>query len=203
VPFTLAPLPFDPSALEPAMSRRTLEFHHDKHHAAYVKKLNELTKGTPFADMKLDDVIKMTSGKAEQKPIFNNAAQVWNHDFFWQCLKPSGGAAPQGAFGDVLKREFGSFAQFSEAFTKAAVGQFGSGWAWLVLDKGKLKIVATHDADLPMTSNQHALMTCDLWEHAYYLDYQNEREKFVHVFLDKLANWQFAAARFEKLATVA
>src|SRR5262249_6696434 len=155
---------------EPVMSRRTLEFHHDKHHAAYVKKLNELTKGTPLADMKLDDVIKTAAGKAEQKPIFNNAAQVWNHDFFWQCLKPSGGAEPKGAFADALKREFGSFAEFAETFTKAAVGQFGSGWAWLVLDKGKLKIVTTHDVDLPMTSNQHALMTCDVWEHAYYLD---------------------------------
>jgi Fe-Mn family superoxide dismutase len=182
------------------MSRRTLEFHHDKHHAAYVKKLNELAKGTPFAEMKLEDVIKMTAGKVEQKPIFNNAAQVWNHDFFWQCLKPSGGAEPRGAFGDSLKREFGSFAQFADAFAKAAVAQFGSGWAWLVADKGKLKIVTTHDADLPMIANQQALLTCDVWEHAYYLDYQNEREKFVRTFLDKLANWEFAAAQFETFA---
>jgi len=200
MPFELKPLPFGTSDLEPVMSRQTLEFHHGKHHAGYVKKLNELAKGTPFETLSLESVIQTTSGKAEQKPIFNNAAQIWNHDFFWQCLKPSRGAPPQGALAESLKRDFGSVAEFANKFTASAVQQFGSGWTWLVVDKGKLKIVSTPDAELPMTSNQHALLTCDVWEHAYYLDYQNERETFVCAFLDKLANWQFAAARLELLA---
>jgi Fe-Mn family superoxide dismutase len=185
------------------MSKRTLELHHGKHHAGYVKKLNELTDGTPYADMKLEAVIKATAGKAEYKQIFNNAAQNWNHDFFWQCLTPSGGTQPQGKFAEQLASEFGSFAGFADKFTAAAVPQFGSGWTWLVADKDRLKIVSTHDADLPLTSNQHALLTCDVWEHAYYLDYQNEREKFVRTFIEKLANWQFATARFEHLTPVA
>ena len=203
MPFTLTPLPFGTSDLEPVMSKRTLEFHHDKHHAGYVKKLNQLTEGTAFADMKLEAVIQATAGKAEHKQIFNNAAQIWNHDFFWQCLQPSGGAQPQGKFAEQLASEFGGFAQFAEKFTATAVQQFGSGWTWLVADKGKLKILSTHDADLPLTSNQHPLLTCDIWEHAYYLDYQNEREKFVRTFIDKLANWQFATTRFEQLTQVA
>src|SRR5262245_23560078 len=167
--FELKPLPFDPSDLEPVMSRRTLEFHYGKHHAGYVKKLNELVKGTAMAEMPLETIIQTTSGKAEQKVIFNNAAQVWNHDFFWQCLKPSGGAQPKGPFAEGLKREFGDVGQFVDKFAKAAVAQFGSGYAWLVLDKGKLKITTTHDADSPIAMNQQALLTCDVWEHAYYL----------------------------------
>ena len=201
--FELKPLPFGISDLEPLMSRRTLEFHYGKHHAGYVKKLNDLVKGTPFADMTLEGIIQATAGKAEQKTIFNNAAQIWNHDFFWQSLSPSGGGQPKGPLIEALKREFGDLGQFADKFAATAVQQFGSGWAWLVLDKGRLKIVSTHDAELPLTAGQHALLTCDVWEHAYYLDYQNEREKFVRGFLDKLANWSFAGARFEQFATVA
>jgi superoxide dismutase, Fe-Mn family len=201
--FELKPLPFDPADLEPLMSRRTLEFHYGKHHAGYVKKLNELTKGTPFADMTLEAIIQSTAGKNEQKQIFNNAAQVWNHDFFWQCLKPSGGVQPKGPFAEALKREFGDVNQFVDKFAKAAVAQFGSGYAWLVLDKGKLKIVTTHDAEQPMQANQQALLTCDVWEHAYYLDYQNEREKFVRTVVEKLVNWPLVGSRFEQFAAVA
>jgi Fe-Mn family superoxide dismutase len=201
--FELAPLPFGKSDLEPVISRRTVEFHYDKHHAGYVKKLNELTKGTPFATMTLEDVIKATSGKPERKEIFNNAAQIWNHDFFWQGMKPGGGGQAKGALADNMKQTFGDPSQFVEKFTHTALHQFGSGWTWLVLDKGKLKIVSTNDAELPMTANQKALLTCDVWEHAYYLDYQNEREKFVRAFLDKLVNWQYVGAQFEQFAQAA
>ena len=150
----------------------------------------------------LEDVIRTTSGKAQQREIFNNAAQVWNHDFFWRCMAPSNAGAPTGAFAKQIDRTFGSSAQFTKEFTAAALHQFGSGWTWLVLDKGKLRIVSTADAELPMTSNQHALLTCDVWEHAYYLDYQSDRERFVRSFLETLVDWKLVADRLEELAPV-
>jgi Fe-Mn family superoxide dismutase len=195
--FELAPLPFEKSALEPVISRRTVEFHYDKHHAGYVKKLNELTKGTPLAKSSLEQVIRATAGDESAREIFNNAAQVWNHDFFWRSMRPGG--APIDAIGEEIKRGFGSPFKFVEQFTAAALHQFGSGWTWLVLDAGKLKIVTTHDAELPMTSNMQALLTCDVWEHAYYLDYQNDREKFVRAFLDQLVDWTAVGSRLEQL----
>ena len=194
--FTLTPLPFPKDALGPTMSARTLEHHHDKHHATYVKKLNELVAGTPLDNQSLEQIIRgAASGQGTQEKIFNNAAQVWNHDFFWQSIAPNGGGTlPE----PVLKRiesAFGSVESFREKFVDAAVDQFGSGWAWLVARQGKLEITTTHDADNPLTSDAHALFTCDVWEHAYYLDYQHERARFVKAVLENLANWQFVGKR--------
>ena len=197
--FEPSPLPYAKTALEPTISHRTLEFHYDKHHAGYVKKLNELTKNSPLMDLPLEEVIRKTAGQAKLKEIFNNAAQVWNHDFFWHSMAPSGGGQPRGPLAAQINRDFGSADAFAEKFANAALHQFGSGWTWLVLNKGKLEIVSTPDAELPMTSGLHALATCDVWEHAYYLDYQNDREKFVRGFLGKLINWAFVADRLEKV----
>ena len=191
--FHLEPLPFSEDALEPHISARTLGFHHGKHHQAYVDKLNKLIAGTPFAGQSLEEIIKKTASAADKKPIFNNAAQAWNHTFFWQSLKPSGGGKPSGRLLQDIEKSFGSFDDFKAAFTKAAVEQFGSGWCWLVWDGSALKIVATANADTPIAHGQAPLLTCDVWEHAYYLDYQNRRQDFVAAFLDHLANWQFAA----------
>ncbi|MEZ4380330.1 MAG: superoxide dismutase [Nannocystaceae bacterium] len=186
--FTLPPLPFAQDALEPLMSARTLSFHHGKHHAGYVNKLNAAIEGTEHADKSLEEIIMSASGG-----LFNNAAQVWNHTFFWNCLKPNGGGAPTGDLADAINRDFGSFDAFKKQFAATAGGQFGSGWGWLVLDGGKLKIVSTGNADLPMKHGQTALFTVDVWEHAYYLDYQNARPDFINTILDKLANWDFVA----------
>ena len=189
--FELPPLPYPSDALEPHMSARTFSFHHGKHHAAYVTNTNALVKDTPLADKSLEEIIKAAdSGKAG---LFNNAAQVWNHTFFWNCMKPGGGGAPAGALADGINGAFGSFTKFKEDFKNAAVTQFGSGWAWLVVDDGALKITKTANADTPMAHGQKALMCCDVWEHAYYLDYQNRRPDFVQAFLDHLVNWDFVA----------
>jgi len=191
--FELPPLPYDKTALEPHMSAKTLEFHHGKHHQAYVTNLNNLIKDTPLAGKSLEEIIKATAKDEAKAGVFNNAAQVWNHTFFWSSMKPSGGGAPAGDLAQGVTRDFGGLDKFKELFKAAAVGQFGSGWAWLVADKGELKIVKTPNAVTPLTSGQVPLLTCDVWEHAYYLDYQNRRPDFVQTFLDKLANWDFAA----------
>ena len=189
---TLPPLPYAPDALAPHMSKETLEFHHGKHHNAYVVNLNNLIKGTEFENLSLEEIIKKSSGG-----IFNNAAQVWNHTFFWNCMKPHGGGEPSGKLADAINAKWGSFAAFKEAFTKSAVGNFGSGWTWLVKKPdGSVDIVNTSNAATPLTSADKALLTVDVWEHAYYIDYRNLRPKFVETFLGSLVNWGFAETNF-------
>jgi superoxide dismutase, Fe-Mn family len=186
--FTLPPLPYEKNALEPHISQETLEYHYGKHHQAYVTNLNNLIKGTEFEKLSLEDIIKKSSGG-----IFNNAAQVWNHTFYWHCLSPNGGGAPEGKLADAITKHFGSFEAFKEKFSDTAVKTFGSGWAWLVKNKdGSLAIVSTSNAQTPMTSDQKALLTCDVWEHAYYIDYRNARPKYVEAFWN-LVNWEFVA----------
>ncbi len=195
--FELPNLPFPGDALEPYMSARTLEFHHGKHHRTYVTNLNNLIKDTDLSAEGLENIIIATAGDASKAGIFNNAAQTWNHTFFWSCLTPNGGGAlPESAFKDAVVKTFGSEEKFKEEFKAAAVSQFGSGWAWLVLEKGELKITKTANADTPLAHGQIPLMTLDVWEHAYYLDYQNRRPDFAQTFLDNLANWSFIAARY-------
>ncbi len=191
--FKLSPLPYAPSALEPAISARTMEFHYGKHHAGYVEKLNKLVRGTPLARLPLDEVILRTARDRQATAIFNNAAQVWNHDFFWRSMTPDGGGKPDDALGRQIAADFGSFEEFARQFVTQATGLFGSGWVWLAAAADGLRIVSTANAELPMISHQQALLACDVWEHAYYLDYQNNREGFVRTFLEKLANWGFAA----------
>jgi Fe-Mn family superoxide dismutase len=191
--FALPPLPFAKNALEPYMSAKTLEFHHGKHHQAYVDTLNRLTEGKPEADMTLEELIVATHHDDTRTTIFNNAAQVWNHTFFWNCLKKEGGGEPADDLKKAIDRDFGRFDNFAKEFKEAATTQFGSGWAWLVLDAGKLKVIKTANAINPVAGGQTALLTCDVWEHAYYLDYQNRRPDFVQTFLEHLVNWDFAA----------
>jgi Fe-Mn family superoxide dismutase len=196
--FTLPALPYAPTALEPHMSAKTFEFHHGKHHNAYVVNLNKLLEGNPLAGKSLEEIIMASAGDASKAGIFNNSAQVWNHTFFWNSMKPAGGGKPSGALAAAIEKDFGSYDKFVEEFKNAGATQFGSGWAWLVLDTdGKLKVVKTANADTPMTKGQIALLTIDVWEHAYYIDYQNRRPDFIATFLDKLANWDFAAANFD------
>jgi Fe-Mn family superoxide dismutase len=194
--FELPPLPWAEDALEPAYSARTVSFHYGKHHKAYVDKLNELAAGTPYADMKLEDVIADTAGKADKAGVFNNSAQVWNHSFFWHSMTPGGGGKPQGELAAKIDETWGGYDKFVEAFVAAAVGRFGSGWAWLVSEGGALKIVTTPNAETPLTTEAKALLTVDVWEHAYYLDYQNLRPKYVQVFFESLADWDQALARY-------
>jgi len=196
--FKLPELPFAYDALAPHMSKKTLEFHHDKHHKGYVDKLNAAVDGTRYAGMALEEIIRETAKNSKERGIFNNAAQHWNHAFFWNCLSPDGGGKPQGALADRIKADFGSYDDFAKAFKQAATGQFGSGWAWLVLDNGALKVTATPNAETPMIHGQHALLTCDVWEHAYYLDYQNRRPDFVETVLKELVNWKFVAERLDE-----
>ena len=193
--FELPPLPYSKDALEPHMSARTLEFHHDKHHQPYVTNLNNLTKDTLMANQSLEEVVRATAKDESKAGVFNNAAQVWNHTFFWNCMKPKGGGQPSGDLAQRINQAFGSFDKFKEQFKAAATTQFGSGWAWLVLEGGQLKVTKTPNAVNPMSQGQTALLTCDVWEHAYYLDYQNRRPDFVQVFLDHLVNWDFAASQ--------
>jgi superoxide dismutase, Fe-Mn family len=195
MPFTLPELPYARDALAPHISAETLEFHHGKHHNAYVTNLNKLIDGKPEAAKKLEEIILAADG-----PLFNNAAQVWNHTFYWHCLKPGGGGEPRGKLAEAIQRDFGSFAKFKEELTAAAVGQFGSGWAWLVLERGKLLVTKTSNADLPMKHTQTALLTIDVWEHAYYVDYRNARPNYVAKVIDHLLNWDFAAENFAKAA---
>ncbi|GEN10896.1 superoxide dismutase, Fe-Mn family [Myxococcus fulvus] len=185
---TLPPLPYAHDALAPHMSKETLEYHHDKHHAAYVNNLNKLLDGKAEANKSLEEIILSSDGG-----VFNNAAQVWNHTFFWNCMKPKGGGLPTGELLAAIERDFGSFDKFKEEFSTAATTQFGSGWAWLVLDKNKLAVTKTSNADLPMKHGQKALLTIDVWEHAYYIDHRNARPKFIETFLTHLVNWDFVA----------
>ena len=190
----LPELPYGLDALEPHISLQTLEFHHGKHHAAYVTNLNKLIEGGDLEGKSLEEVILAVAGDATKAGVFNNAAQVWNHSFYWQCIKPGGGGAPTGALADKIAADFGSFEAFTEQFKTAGATQFGSGLAWLVLDGGTLKITKTANADLPLAHGQKALLTMDVWEHAYYLDYQNRRPDYMTTYLDKLVNWEFVAA---------
>ncbi len=185
--FTLPPLPYAKDALAPHLSAETLEFHHGKHHQTYVDNLKKLLDGKPEASKTLEEIILSSEGG-----VFNNAAQIWNHTFYWHSMKPHGGGAPSGDLADAIQRDFGSFDKFKEAFTAAAVGQFGSGWAWLVEEGGKLKVTSTSNAGIPMKSGQKALLTCDVWEHASYINFRNARAKYVETFLSHLANWDFA-----------
>lgn len=192
--FELPSLPYADTALESAgMSAKTFSFHHGKHHNAYVTNLNKLLEGTEWASKSLEEIIKATAGDASKAGVFNNAAQVWNHSFFWECMKPGGGGAPTGALADKINADFGSFEKFKEAFSSAAATQFGSGWAWLVLDAGTLKVTKTPNAENPMVDGKTPLLTLDVWEHAYYLDFQNARPGYIANFLDKLVNWDFVA----------
>ena len=194
--FSLPELPYSKDALAPHISAETLEYHHGKHHKAYVDNLNKLLDGKPEANKSLEDVIMSSEGG-----VFNNAAQVWNHTFYWSSMKaPSarGGGVPTGDLAAAITRDFGSFDKFKEEFTQAGITQFGSGWAWLVLEGGKLKVTKTPNADLPMKHGSKALLTMDVWEHAYYIDYRNARPKYIETFLTSLANWDFAAENLKK-----
>jgi Fe-Mn family superoxide dismutase len=196
--FELPPLPYQEDALEPHISGRTLSFHYGKHHRAYVTNLNNLIQGTPLEALSLEEIIQKSARDADKVAIFNNAAQSWNHTFYWHSLKPNGGGQPTGSLANKITADFGSFEKFAELFKQAGVGQFGSGWAWLVVDTdGTLKVTKTPNADLPMVHGQKALLTCDVWEHAYYLDYQNRRPDYLDIFLTHLANWEFAQKNFE------
>lgn len=198
---TLPELPYAQNALEPHISANTLSFHYGKHHQAYVTNLNNLLKDNPdMANLPLEDIIRKSAGDAAKAGIFNNAAQVWNHTFYWHSMKPGGGGEPKGALADKINKDFGSFDKFKEAFKTAGATQFGSGWAWLVSDKGTLKVTKTPNADLPLVHGQTALLTMDVWEHAYYLDYQNKRPDYISTFLDKLVNWDFAEQNLLKVA---
>ena len=184
----LPALPYAKNALEPHISAETLEYHYGKHHQAYVTNLNNLIKGTEFENLSLEDIVLKSSGG-----IFNNAAQVWNHTFYWNCLKPNGGGEPTGALAAAINQKFSSFAAFKEEFTKCAVGTFGSGWGWLVKrPNGSLALVSTPNAATPLTGEDTPLLTCDVWEHAYYIDYRNARPKYVEAFWN-LVNWDFVA----------
>ena len=194
----LPPLPYAQDALAPVISAQTLSFHYGKHHKAYVDNLNKLVAGTELSAAPLEQVITAVAGKPDKVGIFNNAAQTWNHTFFWNSLKPGGGGAPTGTVSKGIDAAFGSFENFKKEFTNAAMTQFGSGWAWLVADKGQLKLVKTPNAETPLTTGQTALLTIDVWEHAYYLDYQNRRADFVAAVIDKLLNWEFANANLAR-----
>jgi Fe-Mn family superoxide dismutase len=196
--FELPPLPYPKDGLEPHTSSRTLEFHHGKHHATYVATLNKLVENTPFANQSLEEVIRATAKDESKVQIFNNAAQSWNHTFFWNCMRPRGGGQPSGDVFKAIEQAFGGFDKFKQQFKEAATTQFGSGWAWLVRDGSTLKITKTPNAVDPLAQGQTALLTCDVWEHAYYLDYQNRRPDFVQTFLDHLVNWEFVAKNLAK-----
>jgi Fe-Mn family superoxide dismutase len=196
--FKLPPLPYPNDALMPYISAKTLDFHHGKHHKAYVDNLNKLVEGTPEADKSLEELTVATYHDDSKTAVFNNAAQVWNHSFFWNCMKKEGGGEPGGDIKKAIDHDFGGFEKFAAAFKEAATTQFGSGWAWLVFDAGKLKVIKTSNAVNPVAGGLSALLTCDVWEHAYYLDYQNRRPDFVQAFLEHLVNWDFVARNFER-----
>lgn len=194
--FILPELPYAMDALEPAMSRETLEYHYGKHHQTYVTNLNNALAGSGFEEASLKDIILNAKGG-----LFNNAAQTFNHAFFWKCLTPGGGGEPRGALAEAINAKWGSYAAFREAFAKAAAAHFGSGWTWLVKNKdGSLEILSTANAGNPITEGKKPLLTLDVWEHAYYIDYRNARPKFIAAFFEKLVNWRFAEKRFEATA---
>jgi len=188
----LPPLPYDRAALEPHISAETLDYHHGKHHKAYVDNLNKMIEGTEFADMPLVDIIRKSQGA-----MFNNAAQVWNHTFFWNCMSPNGGGEPTGPLAEAISKAFGDFATFKAQFSETAIKTFGSGWAWLVQrPDGALALVSTSNANTPLTGEDTPLLTCDVWEHAYYIDYRNARPKFVEAFWNTV-NWEFVASNMK------
>ena len=192
-PIVLPPLPYEQSELQPVISANTLSFHYGKHHKTYVDNLNKLVAGTEFSAMPLEQIVKATADQAAHTAIFNNAAQTWNHTFYWHSLKPKGGGQPPAVLARLMESSFGGVDACKKELAAAAAGQFGSGWAWLVLDGGKLKVVKTGNAQTPLTQAVKPLLTIDVWEHAYYLDYQNRRADYVNAVLDTLANWEFAA----------
>jgi Fe-Mn family superoxide dismutase len=192
--FTLMALPYADDALAPIITANTISFHYGKHHKTYVDNLNNLVKGTEFEGKSLEEIVTATAGKADKAPLFNNSAQIWNHDFYWRSLKPGGGGLPSGKIADKINESFGSFDEFKKQMSATTIGQFGSGWGWLVADAaGKLKVVKTGNAEVPMTQGLKPLLTIDVWEHAYYLDHQNRRADYVNAVIDKLLNWEFAA----------
>ncbi|MBQ4874603.1 MAG: superoxide dismutase [Rickettsiaceae bacterium H1] len=196
--FALPDLPYEKNALEPFISAKTLDFHHSKHHSAYVNNLNKLIENSNLVNMPLEDIIKNTNNDNSKAGIFNNAAQAWNHTFYWNSMKPGGGDQPKDKLMQKINEDFGKFDNFVNEFKTAGATQFGSGWAWLVLENGKLKVVKTANAICPIVSGQIPLITMDVWEHAYYLDFQNRRPDYIAMFLDKLINWDFAAENFNK-----
>jgi Fe-Mn family superoxide dismutase len=196
--FTLPPLPYADNALEPVISANTISFHYGKHHKTYVDNLNNLAKGTEFENATLESVVNATAGKADKAPLFNNAAQIWNHTFYWHSMKPHGGGKPTGKLAQMIDASFGSFDEFRKQLSATTVSQFGSGWGWLVVDGGALKVVKTGNAEVPFTKGQKPLLTIDVWEHAYYLDHQNKRAAYVDAVIDKLLNWDFAAENLAK-----
>jgi superoxide dismutase, Fe-Mn family len=191
--FELPALPYPKTALQPHMSEKTLEFHHDKHHKAYVDTANKLVSGSALEGKSLEEVIRATAKDDSKAGIFNNAAQIWNHNFFWVSMKPNGGGKPSGEVAQAIDKAFGGYDKFRTAFKEACVTQFGSGWGWLVHEKDQLKVVKTPNAVNPLSLGSVALLTCDVWEHAYYLDFQNRRPDFVETFLDHLVNWDHVA----------
>lgn len=193
----LPPLSYALDALEPFISVRTMSFHYGKHHQAYVENCNKLLAGTPLAGQSLEQIVQTTSGVAEQAAVFNNAAQVWNHTFFWNSMKGGGGGRPGARLLERIERSFGGLEPFKRAFVESGLTLFGSGWVWLIQEGELLRIVQTSNADTPLAHGQHALLTCDVWEHAYYLDYQNRRKDFLQMFMDHLANWDFAASQLQ------
>ena len=194
---TLPPLPYDYDALEPHISKETLEFHHAKHHNTYVVNLVKAIEGTDLEGKELDDIIKATAGDASKAGIFNNAAQVWNHTFYWNCMTKNGGGKATGPVAEKIDAAFGSYEKFAEEFATAATTQFGSGWAWLVADEvnGNLSIMKTSNADTPLAHGKVAILTIDVWEHAYYIDYRNARPKYISTFLESLVNWEYVNAK--------
>lgn len=191
--FTLPPLPYAENALEPVISARTMSFHYGKHHKTYVDTLNNLVKGTDYENATLEKIINQTADKADKAGIFNNAAQAWNHTFYWHSMKGNGGGKPSGKIAEMIDAAFGGYDNFRKEFSATTVSEFGSGWGWLVLDGGALKIVKTGNAEVPFTKGQKPLLAIDVWEHAYYLDRQNQRAVYVDAVIDKLLNWNFAA----------
>ena len=194
--FTLPELPYGKDALAPVISAETIEYHYGKHHQAYVNNLNNLVPNTKYATLSLEDIVKASYNQPSEAPVFNNSAQVWNHTFYWHSLAPKGGGAPTGAIATAIDKSFGSFADFKEKFSKASAGVFGSGWAWLVKnDDGSVAIETTSNAGTPLATGKTALLTIDVWEHAYYIDYRNARPKYIEEYW-KLVNWDFANKQF-------
>ena len=189
-------LPYADNALAPHISTETIGFHYGKHHATYIKKYNDMVAGTPFDDQNIEDVIVATANNPEKTGLFNNGAQAWNHSFYWNSLSPNGGGKPSGEIAGKIDTDFGNYDAFKEELANAAATQFGSGWAWLVLDKGQLKVVKTANAQTPLTSGMIPILTIDVWEHAYYLDFQNRRPDYVAAVIDDLLNWDFASQNF-------
>lgn len=198
VPMTLPPLPYADNALEPVISANTISFHYGKHHKAYVDNLNKLIAGSDLADQPLEVIVARTAGKSDKTAVFNNAAQAWNHTFYWKSMKSKGGGEPPAVLKQKIEASFGSLDAFKKEFSNAAMTQFGSGWAWLIQDQGKLAVMKTGNADTPIAQGKKPLLTIDVWEHAYYLDYQNRRADYVNAVIDKLINWQFAMENLEK-----